>query len=223
MGALFRVPVSGFDAPEGRRVALVAHGGTPLPELELSGDVVFVLGAERDGLPKDVLERCDALASIPQHGDSESLNVAMAGTIALVRARAPRTWLPPPRARALHGAATSPIVNPVRVPGTGARKPVAEATKNPAPLPGPLYFTESVALSSTSANRPSASGLPLLRRTAWSRFRPSRAPCSLQGGRYGVRACRSRGRAQKNSRYLRACAIHTLSSPPAYGRRSNQP
>jgi RNA methyltransferase, TrmH family len=83
MGAVFRVPVSGFDAPEGRRVALVAHGGVPLPEVDLDGDVVFVLGAERDGLPKDVLEQCDALASIPQSGDIESLNVAMAGTVAL--------------------------------------------------------------------------------------------------------------------------------------------
>jgi len=83
MGAVFRVPVSGFDAPPGRRVALVAHGGTPLPELELTGEVVFVLGAEREGLPEDVLERCDAQASIPQTGDAESLNVAMAGTVAL--------------------------------------------------------------------------------------------------------------------------------------------
>jgi len=83
MGAVFRVPVSGFDAPPGRRVALIAHGGTPLPELELTGEVVFVLGAEREGLPKDVLARCDAQASIPQSGDAESLNVAMAGTVAL--------------------------------------------------------------------------------------------------------------------------------------------
>jgi len=83
MGAVFRVPVSGFDAPAGRRIALVAHGGTPLPELELTGEVVFVLGAEREGLPQDVLQRCDAQASIPQSGDAESLNVAMAGTVAL--------------------------------------------------------------------------------------------------------------------------------------------
>ena len=83
MGAVFRVPTSGFDAPEGRRVALVARGGMPLAELDLSGEIVFVLGAERDGLPKDVLERCDALASIPQGGEVESLNVAMAGTVAL--------------------------------------------------------------------------------------------------------------------------------------------
>ena len=83
MGAVFRVPVGGFDAPEGRRVALVAHGGVPLPEIDLDGDVVFVLGAERDGLPEDVIAKCDALASIPQSGDIESLNVAMAGTVAL--------------------------------------------------------------------------------------------------------------------------------------------
>ncbi|MDX6402417.1 MAG: methyltransferase, TrmH family, partial [Gaiellaceae bacterium] len=81
MGALFRVPIVDFDAPAGRRVALVPHGGTPLHEVDLGGDIVFVLGAERDGLPAEVLERCDVQASIPQHG--ESLNVAMAGTIAL--------------------------------------------------------------------------------------------------------------------------------------------
>ncbi len=83
MGALFRVPLSGFDVPEGRRIALVPRGGTPLPDLDLSGEIVFVLGAERAGLPQDVLKRCDERASIPQHGDAESLNVAMAGTVAL--------------------------------------------------------------------------------------------------------------------------------------------
>jgi RNA methyltransferase, TrmH family len=86
MGAVFRVPTSAFDEPPGRRVALVPRGGVPLPELELDGDVVFVLGAEREGLPDDVLARCDAQASIPQGGDAESLNVAMAGSIALYEA-----------------------------------------------------------------------------------------------------------------------------------------
>jgi TrmH family RNA methyltransferase len=81
MGALFRVPLSDFDEPSGRRIALVPRGGTPLAELELAGETIFVLGAEREGLPGEVLERCDARASIPQSG--ESLNVAMAGTIAL--------------------------------------------------------------------------------------------------------------------------------------------
>jgi RNA methyltransferase, TrmH family len=83
MGAIFRVPLSGFDEPGGRRVALLPRGGTPLPELSLDGDVVLVLGAEREGLPADVLARCDTHASIPQPGEAESLNVAMAGAIAL--------------------------------------------------------------------------------------------------------------------------------------------
>jgi len=83
MGAIFRVPLSGFDEPGGRRVALVPRGGSPLPELSVDGDVVLVLGAEREGLPADVLARCDAQASIPQPGQAESLNVAIAGAIAL--------------------------------------------------------------------------------------------------------------------------------------------
>jgi TrmH family RNA methyltransferase len=82
MGALFRVPIAEFDAAPGHRIALVPHGGTPLPALELAGDIVFVLGAERDGLPPVVLASCEVQASIPQQG-GESLNVAMAGTIAL--------------------------------------------------------------------------------------------------------------------------------------------
>jgi TrmH family RNA methyltransferase len=83
MGSIFRVPVSGFDEPTGRRIALVPSGGIPLPELDSTGEVVLVLGAEREGLPADVLERCEERASIPQPGGGDSLNVAMAGAIAL--------------------------------------------------------------------------------------------------------------------------------------------
>ncbi|HEY3543221.1 MAG TPA: RNA methyltransferase [Gaiellaceae bacterium] len=83
MGAVWRVPLSDFDAANGTRVALVPRGGTPLPDVSLDGDVTLVLGAEREGLPHDVLERCDIQASIPQPGEAESLNVAMAGSIAL--------------------------------------------------------------------------------------------------------------------------------------------
>ena len=82
-GAVFRVPVCDFDEAPGRRVALVAHGGTPLADVDLARPVVLVLGAERDGLPEDVLARCDVRATIPQTGEAESLNVAMAGTVAL--------------------------------------------------------------------------------------------------------------------------------------------
>ena len=83
MGALFEVPLADFDEPGGMRVALVPRGGTPLPELELDLDVVFVVGSEREGLPEDVLAGCEVRASIPQAGGTESLNVAMAGAIAL--------------------------------------------------------------------------------------------------------------------------------------------
>jgi TrmH family RNA methyltransferase len=67
----------------GRRVALVAHGGKALTDVELAGPTVFVLGAEREGLPPDVLEDCDEVATIPASGAAESLNVATAGAIAL--------------------------------------------------------------------------------------------------------------------------------------------
>jgi len=83
MGSLFRVPLSGFDEPQGKRIALMPSDGIPLPELHLDGDVVLVLGAEREGLPPEILERCAERASIPQPGGGESLNVAMAGAIAL--------------------------------------------------------------------------------------------------------------------------------------------
>jgi RNA methyltransferase, TrmH family len=89
MGAVFRVPLSGFDEPAGRRVALVPNDGNPLPELRAEGDVVLVLGAEREGLPREVLERCDERVSIPQPGGGESLNVAMAGAIALYQLSRP--------------------------------------------------------------------------------------------------------------------------------------
>jgi TrmH family RNA methyltransferase len=83
MGSIFRVPLSEFGEPAGKRVALVPSGGVPLQELQPNGEVVLVLGAERDGLPPEVLEGCDERASIRQPGGGDSLNVAMAGAIAL--------------------------------------------------------------------------------------------------------------------------------------------
>jgi TrmH family RNA methyltransferase len=83
MGALFRVPLLAFDDAPGRRIALVAHGGVPMEELDLPGPTTFVLGAEREGLPESVLATCDERATIPLAPGSESLNVATAGAIAL--------------------------------------------------------------------------------------------------------------------------------------------
>jgi RNA methyltransferase, TrmH family len=82
-GAIFRVPISQFEEAGGRRIALVARGGTPLPALDLDEATTFVLGAEREGLPDEVVAQCDERATIAQAASAESLNVAMAGTIAL--------------------------------------------------------------------------------------------------------------------------------------------
>ncbi len=80
---MFRVPIGTFDAAPGRRIALVARGGTPLASLDVDDGTTFVLGAEREGLPEDVLAACDERATIPLASRAESLNVAIAGSIAL--------------------------------------------------------------------------------------------------------------------------------------------
>lgn len=81
-GAIFRVPLVDWDEAPGTRVALVAHGGEPLTDVDLEPPLTFLLGSEREGLPPDlVTDRYKV--TIPLPGDAESLNVAAAGAIAL--------------------------------------------------------------------------------------------------------------------------------------------
>jgi TrmH family RNA methyltransferase len=83
MGAIFTVPVAraqDVDDVPGERVGLVAGAGAPLSG-PASGETTLVVGAERDGLPPDVVAACDRIARIPIAGDS--LNAAMAATVAL--------------------------------------------------------------------------------------------------------------------------------------------
>jgi len=82
-GAVFRVPLGAFPEPKGRRIALMARGGTPLSELEFREGDVLVLGAEREGLPPELLGQFAEAATIPLMEGAESLNVAVAGAIAL--------------------------------------------------------------------------------------------------------------------------------------------
>ena len=83
MGGIFRVPLTSFAEASGRRVALVSDGGVPLGEVDLQEPCVFVLGAEREGLPAEVLSQCEVQATIPLAPQADSLNVAIAGAIAL--------------------------------------------------------------------------------------------------------------------------------------------
>jgi TrmH family RNA methyltransferase len=82
-GAVFRVPLGRFEEAPRPRVALVAHGGEPLAELELPPRATFLLGAEREGLPDDIVAAADIRATIPLAPGAESLNVAMTAAIAL--------------------------------------------------------------------------------------------------------------------------------------------
>jgi TrmH family RNA methyltransferase len=84
-GSIWRVPTGRWDASNSllqatTRVALEPHDGAPLSSLDMAGRVAFLLGAEREGLPREV-ER-DVDARIPISG-AESLNVAVSGAIAL--------------------------------------------------------------------------------------------------------------------------------------------
>jgi TrmH family RNA methyltransferase len=83
MGALFRVPLLPFEDAPRPWTALVPRGGEPLGPMPHG---TYVLGAEREGLPEHVIERCDERATIPLAPGADSLNVAMAGSIALYEA-----------------------------------------------------------------------------------------------------------------------------------------
>jgi RNA methyltransferase, TrmH family len=86
MGSIFAQPVAraNVDGTPAPRAALVAHGGAGLGEL--AGTATLCLGAERDGLPEDVLAQCDARVTIPlRPGGAESLNVAAVAAICAER------------------------------------------------------------------------------------------------------------------------------------------
>ena len=70
------------------RIALVPGAGTALRELALAGPPLFVLGAERTGLPAEIVAACDEVAHIPLGGGAGSLNVAMTATLCLYEYRA---------------------------------------------------------------------------------------------------------------------------------------
>jgi TrmH family RNA methyltransferase len=85
MGAIFTVPISRRELEETPtpRVSLVAHGGAP--QLDTNARTLC-LGAERDGLPGEVVDATDATWTIPMRPDAvESLGVAAAAAIALSR------------------------------------------------------------------------------------------------------------------------------------------
>ncbi len=111
MGAIFAVEIARVDSIAelpGERVALVAHEGevlrgSPTPgqssamadqnpatadveessDRRLRGGRTLLVGAEREGLPPEVVSACERTAHIPIDGAADSLNAAMAATVAL--------------------------------------------------------------------------------------------------------------------------------------------
>jgi TrmH family RNA methyltransferase len=84
MGSIFGQPLARGEVAQtpSPRAALVAHGGDK-PD---GAPSTICLGAEREGLPPEVLEACEDRWTIPlRDGGAESLNVAAAAAIALGR------------------------------------------------------------------------------------------------------------------------------------------
>jgi TrmH family RNA methyltransferase len=90
MGSIFARPPAraSFEALPGRTLALDGRASTTVVEavgeLASGAHLTVCLGAEREGLPAELLEAADASARITVRPDGpESLNVAMAATVVL--------------------------------------------------------------------------------------------------------------------------------------------
>jgi RNA methyltransferase, TrmH family len=82
MGALFAVPVARVQSVEELPAPRVALDSRAEDVLRGPGEGSLVVGAEREGLPREVMAACERAARIPiARGDS--LNAAMAATVAL--------------------------------------------------------------------------------------------------------------------------------------------
>lgn len=69
-----------------RVIGLADDAPDSLYDIDLSGPVALVLGAEGSGMRQLTRKTCDALAHIPMHGAVESLNVSVAAAVCLYEA-----------------------------------------------------------------------------------------------------------------------------------------
>jgi RNA methyltransferase, TrmH family len=86
MGAIFALALAKVETVTqlpGATLALAAREGVALERAlgSLALPISVLIGAEREGLPAQVIDACDAVAHIPIA--SESINAAMAATVAL--------------------------------------------------------------------------------------------------------------------------------------------
>ena len=114
IGTLFTVPVAEASTPEtldwlkARGIPSLAaspHAEKFYTDVDMTGPIAIVVGAEQYGLSDQWMSRADHLVRIPMLGQADSLNVAAAATILLyevVRQRRPPVPPPPPDPHYLH-------------------------------------------------------------------------------------------------------------------------
>jgi TrmH family RNA methyltransferase len=100
MGSAFRLPTARAADAEGliaaartrglRIIALEPSDGRPPAELDLREPLCLLLGGEGQGVPASLLARADARMRLPMRPPVESLNVAVAGALALQAAASQR-------------------------------------------------------------------------------------------------------------------------------------
>jgi TrmH family RNA methyltransferase len=86
MGSLFARPPAraSFQDLTGTTIGLTPRAPVALPDVPLAPPEVLCVGAERSGLPGEVERGVSVLAAVPaRHDAPDSLNVAMAATVAL--------------------------------------------------------------------------------------------------------------------------------------------
>ena len=86
MGSIFALPPARAELEElpGNLLALVPDAESTLRKIDLKPPLVVCVGAERDGLPAELVEAAAGSARIPiRSGGPDSLNAAMAATVAL--------------------------------------------------------------------------------------------------------------------------------------------
>jgi RNA methyltransferase, TrmH family len=86
MGSVFARPPAraSFEELEGTTIGLSPREGAALSDIPLEPPEILVMGGERAGLPEEFLAQVDTVAHIPlREGAPDSLNVAMAATVAL--------------------------------------------------------------------------------------------------------------------------------------------
>lgn len=83
MGAIFHVPVCRIESVEDLPRPTIALAAREGEQLRGPGEGTLLIGAERTGLPDAVRAAADHTAHIAIAGASESLNAAMAATVAL--------------------------------------------------------------------------------------------------------------------------------------------